>query len=64
MHDLSVNSRCVRVKNNFENKFDGLSGSVKHTLREKCPNTGTYGPEKTPYLDNFHAMQLQYAFNS
>ena len=21
-----------------------------------CPNTGNYGPEKTPYLDTFHAV--------
>ena len=21
------------------------------------PNTGKYGPEKTPYLDTFHALQ-------
>ena len=27
------------------------------TLREKCLNTGKYGPEKTPYLDTFHAMK-------
>ena len=42
------------------------------TLREKCPNTevffgpyfpvfspntGKYGPEKTPYLDTFHAVK-------
>ena len=24
--------------------------------REKCPNAGKYGPEKTPYLDTFHAV--------
>ena len=23
-----------------------------------CPNTGKYGPEKTPYLDTFHAVLL------
>ena len=39
----------------------------KFSLREKCPirsffwsvfspNTEKYGPEKTPYLDNFHAV--------
>ena len=22
------------------------------------PNTGTYGPEKTPYLDTFHAVKV------
>ena len=44
---------------------------IKYSLREKCsnteffsgpyfpvfsPNTGKYGPEKTPYVDTFHAM--------
>ena len=24
------------------------------------PNTGKYGPEKTPYLDTFHALKLCY----
>ena len=23
------------------------------------PNTGKYGPEKTPYLDTFHAVQIE-----
>ena len=30
------------------------------SLHEKCPNTefftGKYGPEKTPYLESFHAV--------
>ena len=25
-------------------------------IHEKCPNTGKYGPEKTPYLDTFQAV--------
>ena len=39
---------------------------VQYTLREKCanteylsafsPNARKYGPEKTPYLDTFHAV--------
>ena len=24
------------------------------------PNAGKYGPEKTPHLDNFHAVQLTF----
>ena len=24
---------------------------------EVSPNTGKYGPEKTPYLDTFHAVR-------
>ena len=45
--------------------------SRHETLHEKClygffsrpyfplfsPNTGKYGPEKTPYLDTFHAKE-------
>ena len=41
------------------------------TLPEKCPNTeylsvvspnaGKYGPEKTPYLDTFHAVKKSIA---
>ena len=42
-------------------------GKKISALREKCsdteffwsvfnPSTGKYGPEKTPYLDNFHAV--------
>ena len=26
------------------------------SLREKCPNVGKYGPEKTLYMDTFHAV--------
>ena len=29
---------------------------AKSTLREKCPNTAKYGPEKTPYLETFYAL--------
>ena len=27
-----------------------------HSLRKNCPNTRKYGPEKTPYLNTFHAV--------
>ena len=48
--------------------------SYQKKLREKCPNTeflsgpyipvfspntGKYGPEKTPYLDTFHAVKTE-----
>ena len=26
------------------------------------PNMGKYGPERTPYLDNFHAVKTMYQF--
>ena len=28
----------------------------RHSLCEKCPNTGKYRPEKTPYLDSVHPV--------
>ena len=28
-----------------------------------CPNTGKYGPEKTPYLDTFHAVIVPASLN-
>ena len=27
-------------------------------LKEQGPNAGKYGPEITPYLDTFHAVEL------
>ena len=27
-------------------------------LNTEVPNTGKYGPEKTPYLDTFHAVNV------
>ena len=48
---------------NFGRVLNGLSRM--YPLREKCLNTyflvfglnmGKYGPEKTPYLDTFHAV--------
>ena len=46
-----------------------------NTLREKCPNTefflvrisrirAEYGLEKTPYLDTFHAVIVDYDLNN
>ena len=26
------------------------------------PNTGKYGPEKTPYIDTFHAVKLKHMY--
>ena len=31
---------------------------MKESLLENCPNTGKYGPEKSPYLDNFPAVHV------
>ena len=57
---------------NFPSSFKNVF-SRKITLREKCPNTefflylsvffciqsdaGKYGPEKSPYMDTFHAAR-------
>ena len=29
---------------------------MRRVLREKCPNTGRYGPEKTTDLNTFHTV--------
>ena len=31
----------------------------KYYLLVFSPNTGKYGPEKTPYLDTFHEVKIQ-----
>ena len=54
------------MEKNNQKWVKGSGTDVKYfarsTLREKSPNlsvlspnAGKYGPEKTPYLDNFHA---------
>ena len=38
-----------------------LKRTLKETQREKCPSTenaGKYGPEKTLYLETFHAVKV------
>ena len=32
---------------------------VENTKKIFSPNTGKYGPEKTPYLDTFHAVTMK-----
>ena len=36
-------------------KYGVFSG---HYFPVFSPNTGKYGPEKTPYLENFHAVPI------
>ena len=58
---------------NNDNHLIGSFKSLIISLHEKCtnteffsgqyfpvfsPNTGKYGPEKTPYLDTFHAVYV------
>ena len=40
--------------------FKNLFQIVKNTawISVFSPNTGKYGPEKTPYLDTFHAVKI------
>ena len=47
------NEESELVDKIFENKGISL---VCRVLREKCPNTGRYGPEKTTYLNTFHTV--------
>ena len=46
------------------NSRESASNTIMNTLREKCPNTGKYGPEVTPYLDTFHAVNRSSGFNT
>ena len=48
----------------FENRLQFTSYSYQSNpcqsstwIGHASPNTGKYGPEKTPYLDSFHAMK-------
>ena len=36
----------------------GLNTEIYSIISIFSPNTGKYGPEKTPYLDTFHAVLL------
>ena len=40
----------------FGNSHKMSTGKV--ALREKCPNTGKCGPERTPRLDSFYAVLI------
>ena len=43
---------CVKCK---VSKYGVFSGPYFPVF---SPNTGKYGPEKTPYLDTFHAVYM------
>ena len=57
-------SRIVNLLAEFGNNLLTPAGLQKVfnleavSLREKCPNTGKYGPEITPYVDTFHAVSF------
>ena len=57
-------SRIVNLIAEFGNNLLTPAGLQKVfnleavSLREKCPNTGKYGPEITPYVDTFHAVSF------
>ena len=50
----------ITSKKNYENLIVQIRNFIieNDKQREKCPNTGKYGPEITPYLDTFHAVTL------
>ena len=52
MGNKALLHNCVQMNKNL----------TKQSLREKCPNTGKYRPEKTPYLDTFHIVNLMNLF--
>ena len=37
---------------------DPLHDKVSKYVVYSCPNAGKYEPEKTPYLDSFHAVTI------
>ena len=45
-----------KQKRNREREGENSSQNALVKLNTLCPSTGKYGPEITPYLDNFHAM--------
>ena len=57
-------SRVVNLLAEFGNNLLTPAGLQKVfnleavSLHEKCPNTGKYGPEITPYVDTFHAVSF------
>ena len=57
-------SRIVNLLAEFGNNLLTPAGLQKVfnleavSLREKCSNTGKYGPEITPYVDTFHAVSF------
>ena len=53
MGNKALLHNCVQMNKNL----------TKQSLREKCPNTGKYRPEKTPYLDTFHIVILKFNKN-
>ena len=44
------------TNNKLHGKFSYLSAF--------SPNAGKYGPEKTPYLDTFHAVPIELNFSN
>ena len=50
-HSFSLSTTAWRVS-----KYRVISGQFFPVF---SPNTGKYGPEKTPYLDTFDAVHLQ-----
>ena len=53
---LAIGSFIVNLEG--KSKLNYYLVHMKESLRENCPNTGKYGPEKSPYLDTFHAVYV------
>ena len=52
--------KSVQIPNFFDTYFSvsGLNTNIYEVDLLFSPNTGKYGPEKTPYLDTFHAVVI------
>ena len=53
---LAIGSFIVNLEG--KSKLNYYLVHMKESLRENCPNTGKYGPEKSLYLDTFHGVYV------
>ena len=52
----TVISKLTKKTPEWRHWIYSMMAKLSYTaLREKCPNTEKYGPEKTPYGDTFQA---------
>ena len=65
LHAIRMQFSSQNYIENLFRIFEIYSIFVSKSLREKCPNTEISGPyvpvfepEKTPYMDTFHAVNL------
>ena len=50
-------AKSVQIRSYFWSVFSCIRTEYGEIRSRLSPNTGKYGPEITPYLDTFHAVQ-------